>query len=199
MAKQIKTQRQRNIKAQQKNDKKVVPKKEVEIETIENTLLIKEVENLDKEKVKRKGTIRDFVEVENKKAKEKRSEIQPDDRFPDIGKEEKPKDDKVDFDKFKERNKKENRLKKYYILRSKIKEKLGIIPRESAEPTIVSGIVYKILQFMDFALNSVIIVSITIAVYFGLIAIKNQISPYHIAVICLFIVVLSYVSDRIRG
>ncbi len=189
--KQNKTQRQKNKEAKIITDKNVAIIKANE----ENKTQV-EVDKDKEEQPKRKGTLREFIGKEN--------EVGDDERFPEFGqeeeeekKEEEPKD-KVNFPKFKKQNEKENRLKKYYDIKNKLKEKLGIKLKLNPEPTVVSGIIFRILQFMDFGVNAFFIILLSAAGYLAIQAIQND-NPLQVVVICLFMIVLSYISDKTKG
>jgi hypothetical protein len=151
----------------------------------------------DEKEVKRKGKslVVDAADVE------KEDVVTPDDRFPDAGKgeQEKEKKEKPFDSKFKKSIRKEERLKKFYDIQHKIKEKLGIKPKQNDEPSITAGIIFWLFRSLDFGLNATFIVLTVIAGVLGIFAIKDGVEPLKVIAICLFILTLSYVSDKIKG
>lgn len=132
--------------------------------------------------------------------------LQPDIRFPMYDNEKLEKDLDADQEQlkspinenFKKQIKRENRLKKLYSKYNKFKMILGITEKPVNEPSVFTGIAFAFLKFLDFVLNTVLIVFLVISVYLGVLGIKNGVDPLKIVAICVFILSLSWVLEKIK-
>lgn len=128
-------------------------------------------------------------------------DMEPDMRFPlsdtidDNKKEAKSPIDKS----FKKQIKKENKLKHMYSIYNKLKIKLGIKSKPISEPSIFTGIAVVLLKTLDFMVNAVLIVFLVYSAYLGVLAINNGAAPLNVVAICIFILTLSWVLERIKG
>jgi len=147
--------------------------------------------------------------IDAEEQEQKGNEIIADERFPDINKEKKEEEKKKKKEaeekekpfgsEFKKANKKEERLKKLYTLKNKLKEKLGITPKPTDETGIITAVVIFLLKIFDFSLNAFFIVLMAIAGVLGIFAIRDGAEPLNIIAICLFILTLGYVCNNIKG